>query len=227
MNNDSHPDIFRKGFLALGVLAAVGLVGYGLACIIVMPQVSPGAFVPTTLDTRAGTPPHFGTVQAAFVLLYAFAFLPVSVLFTVKRYRRNPYALVLAGSLIGASFLIEIFNNLPLVALGIYPGKLAYVSTDILLYLRQVETIKYLSYDVAGFTLAYVAVFVYALVYSTSHRLLSSTMIGSIVLFIANVPCLWFAPSLAVILMSMSIFALAPVPIFLARMATNDSTPGG
>jgi len=49
--------------------------------------------------------------------------------------------------------------------------------------------------------------------------LLSYTMIGSIVLFIANVPCLWFAPNVAVILMAMSIFAFAPVPIFLARMA--------
>ena len=227
MNNDSHPDVFRKGFLALGVLAAVGLVGYGLACIIVMPHVSPGGFVPTTLEIRASAPPHFGTVQAAFVLLYAFAFLPASILFTVKRYRTNPYALILAGSLIATSFLIEIFNNLPLVAVGIYPGKLASISADVLLYLRQAETIRYLSYDVAGFTLAYVAVFVYAIVYFRSHRLLSYTVIGSIVLFIANIPCLWFAPSLAVILMAMSIFALAPVPIFLARMATNDSTPGG
>ncbi len=227
MNKDSDPDVFKKSFLALGALAAIGLVGYGLAYIIVMPQVSLGEFVPTTLEIRAGAPPYFGTVQAAFVLLYAFAFLPVSILFTVKRYRTNPYALVLAGSLIGASFLIEIFNNLPLVAIGIYPGKLASIPSDVLLYLRQVETIRYLSYDIAGFTLAYVAVFVYAMVYSRSHRLVSCTMIGSIVLFIANVPCLWFAPNLAVILMAMSIFALAPIPVFLARMATNDSAPGG
>ena len=205
--------------MALGVLAAIGLVGYGLAYIIVMPKVSPDGFVPTPLGIGAGTLSHFGTMQAAFVLLYAFTFLPVSIMSTVKRYRMNPYALVLACSLIGISSLIEIINNLPLVAVGIYPGKLESISADILLYLRQVETIKYLSYDVAGFALAYVAIFVYAIVYFRSHRLLSYTMIGSIVLFIANVPCLWFAPNVAVILMAMSIFAFAPVPIFLARMA--------
>jgi hypothetical protein len=220
MNKDSHPDVFKKGFSALGGLAAISLVGYGLAYIIVMPKVSPDGFVPTTLEISAGTL-HFGTMQAAFVLLYAFAFLPVSIMFTVKKYRTNPYALVPGCSLMGVSFLIEMINNLPLVAVGIYPGKLESISADVLLYLRQVETIRYLSYDVAGFTLAYIAIFVYAIVYFRSHRLLSYTMIGSIVLFIANVPCLWFAPNVAVILMAMSIFAFAPVPIFLARMATE------
>jgi cell division protein FtsW (lipid II flippase) len=50
---------------------------------------------------------------------------------------------------------------------------------------------------------------------------LSYTIIASIVLFIANVPCLWFAPNAAVILMALSIFTLAPVPVFLARMAVE------
>ncbi len=213
--------IFRKGFLALGVLAAVGLVGYGLTDIIVMPQVSPEGFVPQTLSVRAGSPLGLGTILAAFVLVYAFAFLPVSILFTVKQYRVNPYALVLACSLIDISFLIEIINSLPLMAVGIYPGQLATISPETLLYLRQVEMLKFLSYDVAGFTLAYAAIFVYAIVYFRSHRLLSYTVIASIVLFIANVPCLWFAPNAAVILMAMSIFAFAPVPSFLARMAVE------
>lgn len=93
------------------------------------------------------------------------------------------------------------------------------ISPEILLYLRQVDSIRYLSYDVAGFTLAYAAVFVYALIHFRSHRWLSYTIIGSIVAFIANVPFLWFAPNVAVILMSVSIFAFASVPIFLARMA--------
>ncbi len=217
--DSSFYGIFEKGFLALGVLAAVGLVGYGLTDIIVMPQVSPDGFVPQTLSVRDGIRFGFGTILAAFVLVYAFAFLPVSILFTVRQYRVNPYALVLAGSLFGISFLIEIINSLPLIALGSYPGQLASISSDTLLYLRQVEMLRFLSYDVAGFTLAYVAIFIYAIVYFRYQRWLSYTIIASIVLFIANVPCLWFAPNAAVILMAMSIFAFAPVPIFLARMA--------
>ncbi len=220
MNNDSSlQGFFKKAFMALGVFAAMALVGYGLTDLIVMPQVNPGGFVPQTLAVRDGTPLGFGTILAIFVLVYALAFLPVSILFTIKKYHTNPYALVLAGSLLALSFLIEIINSLPLISVGIYPGKLASISSDTLLYLRQVEMLRFLSFDVAGFSLAYAALFVYALVYFRSHRWLSYTSIASIVLFIANVPCLWFSANAAVILMVMSIFAFAPVPIFLARMA--------
>ncbi len=219
MNQDPSTDNFKNGFVALGVLAAAGLVGYGLSYLIVMPQVSPGAFVPTTAQAGTGTPYGFGAVLAVFVLLYAFAFLPVNILFTVKQYRLNPYALVFACSVFVISALIEIVNNLPLVAAYLYPAKLASVPSETLLYLRQAESIRYLSYDVAGFTLAYVAIFVYAVVYYRSHRWLSYTIVASIVLFVANVPCLWFAPNAAVILMAASIFAFAPVPFLLAKMA--------
>ncbi len=220
MNNDSSlQGLFKQAFGALGVFAALALVGYGVTDLIVMPQVNPGGFVPQTLAVRDGTPLGFGTILAIFVSVYAFAFLPVSILFTIKQYHTNPYALVLAGSLLALSFLIEIINSLPLISVGIYPGKLASISSDTLLYLRQVEMLRFLSFDVAGFSLAYAALFVYALVYFRSHRWLAYASIASIVLFIANVPCLWFSPTAAVILMVMSIFAFAPVPIFLARMA--------
>jgi hypothetical protein len=220
MNKDSS-DVFTKGFLALGILAAAGLVGYALTYLLVMPKVSPDGFVPTTLEIRAGVPAYFGTLQAAFILLYAFAFLPVNILFTAQKYRTSPYAVVFASCLIGISSLLEMINNLPLIAVGIYPGKLAEVSADVLLRLRQVETLRYLAYDVAGFTLLYAALGVYALIYLKSRRSLSFSIIGSIVLFIANVPCLWYAPNLAVILMALSILAMAPVPVFLARMAVE------
>ncbi len=219
VNKDSLPEIFKKGFWLLGTAAAAGLVGYGLTYIVVMPSVSPDAFVPATLDPAAGTPALFGILQAAFVLSYAFAFLPVSVLFTVKRYSTNPYALILAGCLIDLSLLIQILNSLPALAAQIYPQPLISISPETLLYLRQADSIRYLSLDVAGFTLAYAAIFVYAVVYFRSHPRLSYTVIASIVLFIANVPFLWFAPNAAVILMAISIFAFAAVPIFLARMA--------
>ena len=216
---DTSTTVFRNGFLTLGVLAAIGLLGYGLSYIVVMPKVSPNGFVPSTPGGSNGTSSHFGTILAVFILLYAFAFLPVTTLFTVKKYSVNPYALVFAGCLAGLSSLIEIFNNLPLVATGIYPGRLESISAEVLLYLHQVETIRFLAFDVAGFTLIYAASLVYAIVFFRTQRLLSLTIIASIVLFLANVPCLWFAPNAAVILMAISIFALVPVPIFLARMA--------
>lgn len=215
---DASTFFFRNSFLVLGFLAAIGLLGYGLSYIIVMPPVSPGGFVPVTLNGGSGTSFSFGTILAGFVLLYAFAFLPVTTLFTIKKYNLNPYALVFAGCLAGISSLLEIFNNLPLVARGIYPGELESIPAETLLYLRQVDAIRFLTFDVVGFTLIYAASLIYAIVFFRSQRMLSLTIIASIVLFLANVPCLWFAPNAAVILMALSIFALAPVPIFLARV---------
>ncbi len=219
MNNVLPPAVFKKGLLALGVLASVGLLGYGLAYIIVMPKISPGGFVPQTVERSSSIASGFSTLLAALVLLYAFAFLPVTVMFTIKKYSANPYALVIACCLIGVSLIIEIINNLPIIAAWLYPGKMEYISLDVQLYLRQVETLRFLSYDVAGFTLAYVAFLCYAVAFFKTHRLMSYTILGSIVAFIANVPFLWVAPNVAIILMVISIFAFASVPIFLARMA--------
>ncbi len=221
MNDTTSPTIFKKGFLALGALAAVGLLGYGLTYVIMMPQISPDRFVPQTAGISPNIASGFSTTLAAFVLLYAFAFLPVTVMFTVKKYSTNPHALVLAGSLIGLSLVIEIISNLPTLAAWAYPGRMANIPPDVSLYMRQVDTLRFLSYDVAGFTLVYAAFFCYALAYFKTHRALSYTILGSIVAFIANVPFLWIAPSAAIILMAISVFALAAVPIFMARMAVE------
>ena len=221
MNDTLSPAIFKKGFLVLGILAAVGLLGYGLSYVIVMPHISPDGFVPQTVGTSSRTASGFSTLLAACVLLYAFAFLPVTTLFTIKKYSTHPYAMVLAGCLISTSSVIEIINNLPIIAAWVYPGKLASISPDVLLYMRQMETLRFLAYDVAGFSLAYAAFFCYALVYFRTRRALSYAILGSIVAFIANVPFLWVAPNVAIILMAISIFAFASVPIFLARMAVE------
>jgi hypothetical protein len=172
--------------------------------------------------TRAGTSFGFGAILAMFVLIYAFAFLPVNIAFTVRQYRTNPLALVLACCLCTTSSLIELINNLPVVAAGIYPGRLENIPPEVRLYLRQVETIRYLSFDAAGFVLIYLAFFIYAMVYVRSRRRMSFMIFGSIATFFANVPCLWFAPSMAVALLAVSVLALAPVPISLARMAIEN-----
>jgi hypothetical protein len=186
-----------------------------------MPQINPDSFVPTTLKNRDTISLSFGTILAVFILVYAFALLPVAIMFTIKKYSVSPYALVLACSLIGISLIIEIVNNLPLIVTESYPVQVEHISTEMLLYLRQIETLRYLAFDVAGFTLAYVAIFVYALVYFKTHRLFSYMILSSIILFIVNIPFLWIAPNMAIILMSLSIFAFATVPIFLARQAVN------
>jgi hypothetical protein len=178
--------------------------------------------VPKTPGNETHNSFGFGFMQPIFILVCAFAFLPVVILFTIKKYKSNPYALVIACCMITVSLILEIINNLPLVAIGLYNGKLADLSPEIHLYLAQRETIKYLSFDVAGFTLLYFAFFIYAIVFFKSHRILSYSIIGSILLFIANVPFLWFAPKMAVILMAISVFVFALIPIYLAKMTIKE-----
>lgn len=212
------PNNQKRGFFILGILTAIGLIGYGLSYLLVMPEVNPDKFVPSALGNAAGNPSWFGSILSFFILLYAFSFLPISIFFTIKQYRVNPQALVFACCILGISLIIEIINNLPILATGIYPGKLVSISPDILLYLKQIETIRYLSFDVAGFTLAYIAIFIYAVVYFRSHRLLAYSVFGSIVLFLASFACLWFAPNAAVVMLAISAFAFSIVPVILTRM---------
>jgi hypothetical protein len=211
----------KKGYLILGILAAIGLIGYGLSYLIVLPKVNLGNFVPASLENSTGHPGWFGPVLAACILLYAFTFFPVMVMFTVKKSRENPYALIFACCTLGISLLLEIINNVPILAASIYQGQFASVSSNTLLYLKQVETLHFLSYDVAGFTLAYIAIFIYAIVYFKMHKLLAASIFASILIFLTSVPCIMLAPNAAVIFLAISVFTFAPVPIFLAKQAVE------
>jgi hypothetical protein len=187
-----------------------------------MPEVNPGNLVPAALENSSGRPGWFAPVLAACILLYAFTFFPVMVMFTVKKFRKNPYALIMSCSILGISLLLEIVNNLPILATSIYQGQLAGVSSTTLLYLKQIETLHYLAYDVAGFTLAYIAIFIYAIVYFKTQKLLAYSIFTSIAVFLASVPLMKLAPEAAVICLAVSVFTFSPVPVFLARQAVEE-----
>jgi hypothetical protein len=202
-------------YITFGIISTAGLIAYALSYIIKMPAVSSSGFVPETLTSYSGGV-SFGIILSAFILLYAFPFIPVNVLFTIENYKINPHGMILAGCLTCLSLILEIINNLPLLAAGIFTGKFSEIPPGVLLYLRQTETIRYLSFDVAGFSLLYIAVFIYAAIYFKINKLFSYTIFTSITLFILNVPFLWISSKAAIILMSTSVFALAVVPVFQA-----------
>jgi hypothetical protein len=211
----------KKSYMMPGILTAIGLVGYGISYLIVMPKVEMGSFVPVSLENNTRNPGWFSPVLAACILLYAFAFFPLLIMFTVKKQAKNPYTLIFAGSILGISLWLEIINNLPILAASIYQGPLASVSSSTLLYLKQVETLHYLAYDVAGFTLAYIALFIYAIMYFKTHKVLAYTVFTSILIFLASIPCMKLAPAWAVICLAISVFTFAPVPIFMARQVAE------
>lgn len=82
------------------------------------------------------------------------------------------------------------------------------IPSDVLLYLNQKSAIRYLSFDVTGFTVLYVSLFVYALVNWKSKRLMGYLIVASIVTFSASAPFLWISGGMAVVLMAVSIYCL-------------------
>jgi uncharacterized membrane protein YhaH (DUF805 family) len=223
MNGARSSTVWSKSLVVLGVLAAAGLAGYAVSYLVALPSVGSGGFVPTSLGDRDGTPSTLATVLAGFALLYAFAFLPVAVAVTVRRYRAASSASIIAACLAGVSSVVEIVNNLPVFAAGIFPGDLQSIPADVLLRLIQMDAIRFLALDVAGFTLVYLAFAVYALVEWRESRRPAYLIATSIVLFIVNVPFLRFAPKAAVVLMAASILAMAPVAVWLGRTAASET----
>jgi hypothetical protein len=209
---------FRNIFLLFGAIAFLSVFLYGIGSLMQMTQVSPDGFIPKTLESAHKPDSWLTILSPVFVFLYAFCFLPIVVLFSITWFRANPYAIVIAGCMLVLSFMIEIMNALPLISFLIAHKQLKAVSPEMMLYLRQTDAIHFLAYDVAGFTLAYAGLFVYALLFFKSHKLFSLLILASIVLFIVNVPFLWVSPAIATTLMALSIFAFSVLPLFMLKM---------
>jgi hypothetical protein len=205
--------------LILGVLAGLSLFGYALVNLIRMPAVSPDAFVPKALS-QAGRSP-VGSLQFIFVLGFSFSFLPVSIMFTIKRYKDNPYGMVLGSSLLCLALILEVMNNLPFVGNYLYLEPLAPLPPAVLLYLNQTAAIRYLSFDVAGFSILYVSLLVFAVIYWNVNRIMGYLIVASVIIFSVSAPFLWITGSMAVVLMAVSIFCLVPIPIYFGRMAVE------
>ena len=215
----TNKDFFQRTILILGVLAGISLFGYASVNLIRMPAVSPDAFVPKELAQVGRS--SFGLLQFIFILGFSFSLLPVTILFTIKRYRDNPAGMILGCSLLCFALVIEVMNNLPFIGNYVYPDPLVEIPPDVLLYLNQMSAIRYLSFDVAGFTILYVSLFIYALIYWNSKRIMGWLIVASIIIFSASAPFLWISGSMAVVLMAVSIFCLVPIPIYFGRMAVE------
>ena len=155
------------------------------------------------------------------MLGFAFSLMPVGVMLTIRKYQTNPQAMVLAGVLLCLALLIEIENNLPVLGALAYPERLAAVPPDIALHLRQAASLRYLSFDVAGFTILYASLLIYSVVFWKSRRHLGGLVVASVLSFAASAPFLWISGIAAVALLVVSVLAAAPVPVILGRMAAK------
>jgi hypothetical protein len=215
----TNKDFFQKTTLILGVLAGLSLFGYASVNLIRMPAVSPDAFVPRELAQTGRS--IFGLLQFIFVLGFSFSFLPVTLMFTIKRYSDNPHGLIFGCSLLCFALILEVMNNLPFLGNYVYPEPLTQIPPDTLLYLNQMSAIRYLSLDVAGFTILYAALFIFAVIYWNARRIMGYLIVTSIITFSASAPFLWISGGSAVVLMAVSIYCLTPIPICFGRMAVE------
>jgi len=206
---------------ALGVLAAIALVAYCIPTLQMINAVTPDGFIPQTIQPGQPAKQHINW-SALSVLIYAFASIPVIVLFTIRQFKINPAGIVTTSSLLLISMIMEIFNSLPMLAASLVNIKLSVVSPEVALRFAQSEATRFMGFDVAGFTLIYMCYMAYGVILFRRNRLLGYLVAASIVLFIANVPFLWIAPWMAVILMVASILLVAPVPVYMASLSFKN-----
>ncbi|HSK11157.1 MAG TPA: hypothetical protein VK911_16360 [Vicinamibacterales bacterium] len=153
------------------------------------------------------------------MLGFAFAFMPVVL--TIRKYAASPQLVVLAGVLLCLALTLEVDNNLPTLGALLYPERLAAVPPDVALYLRQASSIRYLSFDVAGFTILYTALLIYGAVFWRTNRLIGGLVGASVLSFVASIPFLWVSGVVAVALLALAVLAAAPVPVILGRLASE------
>ena len=209
----------------LGLTAAIALVAYCIPTLQMINAVTPDGFIPQTVQQPPSQPvkQHINW-SALSVLVYAFASIPVIVLFTIRQFKVSPARIVTASSLLLVSMIMEVFNSLPLLAASLANVKIAVVSPEVALRFAQSEATRFMGFDVAGFTLIYMCYMAYGVILFRSNRSLGYLVATSIVLFFANIPFLWIAPWMAVLLMVTSILLVVPVPVYMALLSFTTET---
>lgn len=221
--NLDFEDLNNLLVFALGITAAISLVAYCIPTLQMINAVTPDGFIPQTPQTNQPAQQHINW-SALAVLVYAFASIPVIVLFTIRQFSVSPVGIVTASSLLFLSMIMEVFNSLPMLAVSIANVKLSVVSPEVALRIAQSEATRFMGFDVAGFTLIYMCYMAYGIIFFRRNRLLGYLVAASIVLFIANIPFLWIAPWMAVILMVSSILLVAPVPVYMSLLSFKTET---
>jgi hypothetical protein len=219
----SNSDGWRKIFAGAAFLAALGMAGYAACYLLVVPSFSPGSgLVPDKVATGTN---WFGVAQGVCLLVYAFAFLPVALMFSIRQFNENPYAVIVAVSLVVMSLVLEIVSNLPALAVMLYSGKFANASSDTVLYFRQLDAIKYLAFEIAGFTCAYAALLSFSLIVRKSRPILFRLVLESLVVFVVGAGFLPLSPAVSLVLIAGAVLALAPLPVLLGRIAADMPRP--
>jgi hypothetical protein len=210
----------------LGVIASLSLVVCAL-CYIVAPVPIDGlsGFLPDSGQTEPSRT-WLSVLYAAGLVIYALAAAPVVAVCTVRCYRLNPILVVMAAVWLELSFVLELVNNLPMVAKFLLPPTATPVglSNEALTYLSQLNALNYYAFDVPGFMLAYIGLAIISAIVYRHARGLAIVTAASFVLLLANIPFLWLGPKiLASILMGLAILIFAGFPLIMVKLSVRDT----
>lgn len=228
--SQSHVRGWRLAFLGAGLLAALGVAGYAVGFLFAISSFNPSiSFVPDQVGTGTNWP---ALAQSLCLVVFAVPLTPVAVLFSMRRLASHPYAAVIALSLVVLTLVFEVGENVPSIAVQLYPGTLASVPSTTTLYSTQVESIRLLVAQIAGLVSALVAVLVYGLVARDERPIIFRLVIASLAVFAISAGLLPLSPAASLLLVAGAILALAPVPVLIAwlaveTMATDSLTAKG
>lgn len=219
MNHEPTFRISPAPLYACAGLSSFGVLSCGLSYLIALPPVTPAMLVSGSFGSLAAGR-VFGIVQSGTVLLYALALLPVAAALTIRQYRVNPFGIFLGGCISCLSVVLEVINTLPALTAQLYPASLLAPPPEMAAYVRQTQWIRFVSFDVAGFTLGFVAALLYAFLFRRQESRLAWVAIGTVAVFLLHLPILWVSPVVAVALMGVSICIGAAPPLLYARLVS-------
>ncbi|MCL1918943.1 MAG: hypothetical protein FWG14_11600 [Peptococcaceae bacterium] len=222
----SKSKLSRVALMALGIIASLSLVVCALCYIVApVPIDGLGGFLPDSGEADPSRSWLTGAYAAGLVA-YALATAPIVAVCAVRCYRLNPILVVMAAAWLELSFVLELLNNLPLIARFLMPPTATPVGLDneALTYLAQLDTLDYLASDVPGFMLAYVGLTILSVVVYRHSRGLAIITAASFALFLANIPFLWFEPKiLACLLLGLAVLAFAGFPFTMVRISLHST----
>jgi hypothetical protein len=206
--------------MILAILAGFFLIVAGVTFLLWQP---PSSVTGSTFAMAA----HLAEHQAANLLyvisvyLSGALFLPVLLMLTIRLYSKRPNAAIIAGSLFGLGYTLEIVATLASLAQWAIAVPEAARGEPLGVKIFQTLTLQYLAVDFSGVALVYVAAIIYAVALWRLHRAASSLLLTSTGLLVIGFAVVSLFPALSLTIIARSIVVYGLAYIALGQVTVN------
>ncbi len=206
--------------MVLAILAGFLLIIAGVTFLLWQP---PSSATGSTIAMAA----HLAEQQTANLLyvvsvyLSGVLFLPVILTLTIRLYSKRPNAAIVAGTLFGLGYTLEIVATLASLAQWAMAVPEAARGDPLGIKLLQTLTLQYLAVDFSGVGLVYVAAIIYAVALWRLYRATSSLLLASTGLFVIGFAVFPLFPALSSTIIAGSIVVYGLAYITLGQVTVN------